>query len=141
MRPFSNPGRTSTALVVVAASLSVAGCGRVSGKPNGSRPPETLQMSVAITDRGVSVSPGRVGAGPVRIVVTNQTSSSTPLALRRASGATVARTRVNVVPGTAATLQADLSPGRWTLSASRQRETVLRIGARRRSGDDALLLP
>ncbi|MGE4427627.1 MAG: hypothetical protein AB7G37_14345 [Solirubrobacteraceae bacterium] len=113
----------------------------MSGKPNGSRPPETLQMSVAITDRGVSVSPGRVGAGPVRIVVTNQTSSSTPLALRRASGATVARTRVNVVPGTAATLQADLSPGRWTLSASRQRETVLRIGARRRSGDDALLLP
>lgn len=129
------------ALLVVGMSLAGAGCGRVSDKPNGTSPPETAQLSAAITDREVSIAPGRLGAGPVRIVVTNQSTSSTPLVLRKSSGDSTARTRGTVAPGTAAVIQANLSPGRWTLSASNDRATILRIGAKRDSGDDALLLP
>jgi hypothetical protein len=143
MRSTVTPSPVRTALVALGLSLSVFGCGRVDQdqKPSGTRPPVTAQASAAITDRDVGVSPGRLGAGPVRIVVTNQSGSSTALVLRKSSGGSVARTRTAVAPGTAATIQADLSPGRWTLSASRGRTTVLRVGARRGSGDDALLLP
>src|SRR5690242_14535029 len=74
---------------VAAAALLVSGCGGgkdFAGKP---RPAAPLTLTGVITKSGVTVSPNRVGAGPVVILVSNQTQASHTLELDGANIASV----------------------------------------------------
>jgi hypothetical protein len=135
-------------IVKLAAGLALVGgltaCGRVdqASKPAGERPPTTKQLSAAITDRGVSLSPDSIGGGPLRIVVSNQSAQTVRASLARGSGSAKARTRYRLKPGGVATLNADVTKGTWRLSAGKDlAPATLVVGARRESGDGELLLP
>lgn len=135
-------------IVKLAAGLALVGglsaCGRLdqASKPAGERPPTTLQLSAAITDRGVSLSPGKVGGGPLRIVVSNQSAKTVRASLGRGSGSARARTRYAIEPGGVATLNADVSKGTWRVSAGKDlAPATLVVSARRGSADGELLLP
>ncbi|MGX6448965.1 hypothetical protein ACVU7I_12990 [Patulibacter sp. S7RM1-6] len=139
-------GRRTIAVVCtgLAAAGGLTACGRTdpADKPNASRPPTQLQLSASITDRGVSLSPDRVGGGPVRIVVNNLTQRSARVRLARGGGGATASTRRRVEPGGVATLQADLRKGTYRLSAGRSvAPAQLSVGPRRSSADGELLLP
>src|SRR4051812_41709857 len=58
-----------------------AGCSTTEDYANKQRPPSPIVISAYIGPERVSVSPRKFGAGPVTIVVTNQTERSQKLTL------------------------------------------------------------
>jgi hypothetical protein len=143
--------RSSSAMTAAVAVVAVGGlsaCGRVDpdDKPSGSRPPAQIMVSAAITDDGVTLSPSRVGAGPVRILISNQTSSELRTTLRdRDRDEAGARATKPIGPGGVAAIQAVVRPNRTyritTTGDSPVSAATLRVGKERKSSDDELLLP
>lgn len=129
----------------VLAASGLTGCGRVdeSEKPNGSRPPATLQVSAAITDDGVNISPDEIGGGPIRLVISNQSNKAVKATLApSASGATSRSTRDAIPPGGVGAIQGTVTRGSWRLQVGRDIASGrLKVGAERESSDGELLLP
>src|SRR5438270_3335601 len=73
-----------TALGATAAALLLAGCGSGSHYANNPRPPSPITITAAISGNRVEVSPTRFGAGPITLVVTNQTQRLRDLVLESA---------------------------------------------------------
>ncbi|MBD0283181.1 MAG: hypothetical protein ICV69_13455 [Thermoleophilaceae bacterium] len=129
---------------VLAAGAAVAGCGEddFANKP---RPPVPVQLTGVIQDDAVTVSPSRIGAGPIAITISNQTEHDTIVTLEGSS----IRTRVGpVAPLDTATLQKTLDPGRYEVRAGSKvalpreiRPAELEIGRKRPSSSNVLLLP
>jgi hypothetical protein len=135
--------------IVLMSAAALAGgltaCGRVdpSEKPSGSRPPATLQVSAAITDRGVNISPDTVGGGPLRIVISNQSSKAVKATLRpAAAGAASRTTRSAIPPGGVAAIQGTVTRGAWRLQVGKEIASArLKVTKMRGSSDGELLLP
>ena len=128
----------------VVATALIAGCGD-DDFANEPRPPIPIELTGVVQDDAVTVSPARVGAGPVRITISNQTRGRQTLTLE---GETM-RTRVGPVdPLDTATIRSSLDPGIYEVSAGSAvalpkeiRPALLRIGRERRSSSGDLLLP
>src|SRR3954452_5198353 len=69
------------AVVSAALAIALAGCGGGKDFANKPRPPVPLQLTGVITKQKVTISPNKVGAGPVVITVSNQTGQSHTLTL------------------------------------------------------------
>src|SRR4051794_35503118 len=124
MRGRMNCGRTRAVSILFAGGLLVAGCGGGSHFKNETRPPVPVQLTGVVTDRGVQISPSKVGAGPVIITVSNQTTSSHTLTLE-GNGTTDSVGPVN--PMGTGKLQQTLKPGSYTLKAGSQQATATEI--------------
>src|SRR3954451_20737044 len=61
---------------IAAALVTLAGCGGGGDYANKPRPPAPINVTAAITDSKVNVSPQRFGAGPIVLIVSNQSSSA-----------------------------------------------------------------
>jgi hypothetical protein len=106
-------GTVASALVAVAA-LAV-GCGGGTNFQAKPRPPATIQLTGVITDHGVIVSPNRVGAGPVQILVSNQTQEAHTLTL---DGANIQPVRSRPIdPTDTGSITRSLTPGVYTVKA------------------------
>ena len=134
-----------TAVVVVAMAIAVAGCGGGKDFENKPRPPVPLQLTGVITDQKVTISPHRVGAGPVVITVSNQTPQKRTLILE---GRGIQEQVGPITSLSTAQLQKTLKPGRYTVKAGSERAmkkqaspAVLVIGKERKSASDQVLLP
>jgi hypothetical protein len=103
--------KISVGAFVTIACLGMAACGTEQHE-NQNRPPAAIILSAAITPSRISVSPARVGAGPVTIVVTNQTASSQQLTFESVSGAVRQQTGP-INPQDTATLKAEVTPGAY----------------------------
>src|SRR3954454_17763494 len=73
-------------LGVGGAALLVAGCGSGSDYKNNPRPPSPITITAAISSKRVQVSPKRLGAGPITLVVTNQDGKSHDLVVENHTG-------------------------------------------------------
>lgn len=104
-----------------------------------------IQITGVINEEKVTVSPDRLGAGPIVLTVSNLTSQSHTLTLE---GEEV-RERVGPInPQDTATLQKTLKPGSYEVSAGSSEAVAeeiqpdtLTIGRRRPSGSNEVLLP
>lgn len=67
--------RRTVALATLAATCAAAGCGGEGEYANEPRPPTPINVTAAIANGRVSVSPRTFGAGPVVLIVSNQTAS------------------------------------------------------------------
>ncbi len=131
-------------LLVCAVALGAAGCGK-EDFANDPRAAVPVELSAAIKPAGVVLSPSGVGAGPVRITVSNQTGQALTVAL---VGDSVEERVGPVYPQDTATIQKTLSPGRYELRARSDdagpagiAPADLTIGPRRPNSNDRLLLP
>ena len=129
--------------MVLAAAL-LAGCGGQDFK-NEARAPIRLELSGVIQDDEVTVSPAKIGAGPVAITISNQTDATHSITLEGAS--TVDRAGP-VQPGDTATIQKNLEPGSYEVKAGTSkavtkeiRPAVLTIGKSRKNSNNDVLLP
>lgn len=127
------------------AMLVLAGCGGGDDFANKPRPPVPLQLTGVITKERVTISPRKVGAGPVVITVSNQTAESRTLTL---DGQGVQERVGPINPLDTAQLQKTLKRGRYTVKAGSEKATAqeiapatLVIGKERPSGSDRVLLP
>lgn len=79
--------RTPTlAALLCLALVALAGCGSSGGYANTPRPPAPANVTVAVTNSRVLVSPDRIGAGPVVLLVSNASSRSRDVIVDGASG-------------------------------------------------------
>lgn len=72
------------ALVVLAGLC--AGCGGSASYANADRPPAPIAISIAVTGQRVAISPDRVGAGPVQLLIANESGRSRDVRLAAAGG-------------------------------------------------------
>jgi hypothetical protein len=147
MWEMPNRRRSTAAALLAGLSLAVlvlSGCGGddFENKP---RPPVPLQLTGVIAEERVTVSPDRIGAGPIILNVSNQTEQSHSVTL---DGEGV-RERVGPInPFDVATIQKTLVAGQYAIrigSARAVRREIkpakLVVGRRRRSAQGELLLP
>lgn len=139
------PGMRRTAGVGLAVALALAGCGGGKDFENNPRPPVTLELTGVITQDEVTISPNKVGAGPVVITVSNQSGAARTL---RLDGNGIQETVGPIDPLATAKLQKTLEPGRYKVTAGSEKATAkpiqaatLVIGKERASASDKVLLP
>lgn len=137
------------ALTALALVATLAGCGASgSGYANAARPPAPVSVSVYLTDARVAVSPSHVGAGPVLLLIANESTRSRDVTLTAAAGSGracvaadassgpinpqgTARVKLPLVQGACAVGDAD----------GRLRPALLVVGAQRPSAQQDLLQP
>ena len=132
-------------VVSAMAVVALSGCGGGKDFANKPRPPVPLQLTGVITKAKVTISPSKVGAGPVVITVSNQSGQSRTLTL---DGQGLQEHVGPINPLDTAELQKTLKPGRYTVTAGSEQATAkeiapatLVIGKERASGSDKVLLP
>jgi len=122
----------------------VMGCGEddFANKP---RPPEPVELSGVIQEDEVTVSPKKIGAGPILITVSNQTDEAHTLTLE---GEEVDEQVGPINPLDTATIQKSLKPGEYEVRAGSDaavtkpiEAAVLTVGPSRPDSNDKLLLP
>jgi len=122
----------------------IAGCGNDDFK-NEARAPVRLALTGVIQDDKVTVSPAKIGAGPVEITISNQTDSARTITLE---GESITEEEGPVQPGDTATIHKTLKPGSYEVRAGSKKAVreeiqpaVLRIGKERHNSNNELLQP
>jgi hypothetical protein len=138
-------GRARDVSLLLAGAMLLAGCGGGSHFKNKPRPPVPLQLTGVVTDRGVQVSPRKVGAGPVILIISNQTNGAHTVTLE-GNGTTDTVGPIN--PLGTGKLQQTLSPGNYTVKAGSAQATSQEIAPgrvtvtkARQGSSSTLLLP
>jgi hypothetical protein len=127
------------------ALLAVTGCGSGSSYKNDPRPPSPITITASIGPDGISVSPKRFGAGPISLLVVNQTDASQRVTLERNE---IGQERFQqqtspINPHGTASLKADLQEGTYLVHVDGDgiKSAHLRVGAERASAQNELLQP
>ena len=140
-------GRTRTAalLAAVVVMLVGVGCGGDDDFENEPRPPVPVQLTGVITESEVSVQPRELGAGPVVLIVSNQTEQAHSVTLDGPSG-TEEVGPIN--PLDTGRIQHNLEQGSYEVRAGSdeaQDEEItaatLKVGPPRPSSSNDVLLP
>jgi hypothetical protein len=127
--------------------LAGAGCGGGGDYANKPRPPSPINVTAAITNSRVNVSPRRFGAGPIVLIVSNQSTSAQKVTFQtdELGGSQPGRkfdtTPIN--PRATATLKVDVRRGTWKLSTADGgiRAAAVSVSRKRESSQHDLLLP
>jgi hypothetical protein len=134
--------------LAVVAVLALGGCGSSSGDyKNDPRPPGPIVITGYVDDQRVSVSPRTLGAGPISLIVTNQTSAAQRVTVESAdatgSGPGLKQVTAPISPRDTATLKADVKPGHYTVHVAGDaiRAARLQVGPERASAQNDLLQP
>lgn len=136
--------RRTAALITGVVMLLATGCGETKSYPNDPRPPSPIVLTASIAKDGVSVSPTTFGAGPVRLIITNQTSAAQEITFSTAGSAAGFKQQTGPInPGDTATLKADVPRGEATVKVRSDaiKPAELKVGAERASAQNELLQP
>ena len=132
---------------IALALLTIAGCGGGGDYANKPRPPSPINVTAAITNSRVSVSPQHFGAGPIVLIISNQSSSAQKVIFETDTlGAAKPGRKFNTTPinpRATATLKVDVQQGSWKLSTADGgiRAAAVTVGHKRKSSQGDLLLP
>jgi hypothetical protein len=136
--------RATAAVLMAGAAVLVAGCGGEDFE-NRPRPPVPVELTGVIQEDQVTVSPSKVGAGPILITISNQTEAAHTVTLE---GESVREQVGPVNPLDTTTIQRTLKQGTYEVRAGSRRAVereieaaTLTIGRPRKSSSDELLLP
>jgi len=131
--------------LLATAAFTAAGCGGGSQFKNAPRPPAPVQLTGVIRDDKLTVSPDRVGAGPVILFISNQTQQAHTITL---DGVDTKDTVGPVNPLDTAKIQQTLKQGRYTVKAGSTQAVAreikpasLSVGPQRRDSSNQVLLP
>ena len=135
------PLRVLVALAFVALAAVAAGCGGDDEARSEERPPVPINISVNLDENSITMSPDSFGAGPVTLLVANQSGAAQTLTV---DGPRLRRSIGPINPKDTATVQLRVEPGEYTVSAAESaglREATLTVGPERPSAQNDLLLP
>jgi hypothetical protein len=131
----------------IAAAVVLAGCGDTADSRTDPRPPAPIVLTASISDQRVSVSPRSFGAGPISLIVTNQTKTAQRVTLESVDaagqGPGLKQETAPINPRDTATLKADVDPGRYSVHVAGDGivAAALRVGPERKSAQNDLLQP
>jgi hypothetical protein len=133
--------------LMVAACALFAGCGSGSDYKNDLRPPSPINVTASISSNGIAVSPANVGAGPIVLIVTNQTGSSQEVTFESDTlGATkggVTQTTEPINPRGTGQLMVNVSEGSYRVRAGNAdiQPATVTVGPERQSAQNKVLQP
>jgi hypothetical protein len=135
--------------LALAAVVALAGCGDDDAAEYGNkpRPPAPINVTAAIDDERIRVSPERFGSGPVVIIISNQSGAPQTVTLETdeigGSSGGIRRSTSEIAARSTGQLKVDPPEGTYRLSASTGgiAPAELEVGKRRRSAQDELLQP
>jgi hypothetical protein len=133
--------RLVATLAALALAAVAAGCGGDDEARSEERPPVPINISINLNQQRVTASPDNFGAGPITMLVSNQTGASQTLTI---DGPRLRRSVGPINPQDTATVRLRVEPGEFTVSAAESaglREATLQVGPERPSGQNQLLLP
>jgi hypothetical protein len=136
------PRAAAAALIALVCGVTACGGGDDFADDPPSPPPITL--SAAISPERVTVTPARLAAGTIELIASNQTATSQRVTLRSAgSGGALEQSTGPINPGDTASLTADLTAGRYVVTAHSPAIAPARIVVRAARGApaDGLLQP
>ncbi len=134
-------------MLAAGAACALAGCGGSSDDyANKPRPATPINVTAAISDKTISISPKQFGAGPVVIIVSNQTAKEQTLTLQTdelgGTQAGIKQSTDPISPRGTGTLKADMRKGSYALSVRNGPSPAsLEVGPPRKSAQDTLLEP
>jgi hypothetical protein len=140
-----NPSLAAACAALIASVL--AGCGGDEGDyANKPRPASPINVTAAISEKEISISPKEFGAGPVVIIVSNQSGAEQRLTLQTeelgGKQPGLKQSTDPIAPRGTGTLKADVREGTYALSASDgPKAATLEVGPERKSAQDRLLEP
>jgi hypothetical protein len=132
---------------IALALATLTGCGGGGDYANDPRPPAPINVTAAITNSRVSVSPQHFGAGPIVLIISNQSSRAQEVTFETDElggsepGRTFSTTPIN--PRGTATLKVDVRKGDWKLGTKDGgiRAAAVSVGKPRKSAQNDLLEP
>ena len=131
--------RAATLGLLVALPVLLGACGE-DDFPNEQRPPSPIELTAAIDEKSVSVSPGEIGAGLVNLTISNQTDEPTRLTLEGPTS----ETSGEIPPGATGAIKAALEEGEYEAAAGAEvdiKPAKLDVGPTRPSSQNELLQP
>jgi len=140
-RPRTLRAGGAVALTCAAMALIGAGCGSDDEARSEQRPPVPVNISVQVGAERITASPDEVGAGPVTLLVANQSGAAQTLTV---DGPRLSRSVGPIPPDDTATLKITVQQGDYTVSAEESAgldSVTLTVGAARPSAQNELLLP
>jgi hypothetical protein len=130
------------AVLAVAVLATVGtGCGSDDEARSKERPAVPLNVSVNLGQDDITASPKRFGAGPITLLVANQSGAAQTLTV---DGPRLRRSVGPIAPQDTATVRLRVEQGEHTVSAEESaglREETLTVGPPRPSAQNDLLLP
>jgi hypothetical protein len=148
MESYGDTTRRSRALMLAAVGASLLiGCGDTSSHKNRLKPPEPINVTASVSNKKVSVSPNAFGAGPIVLIITNQTSRQQNVTLETSAlngKPGIKQSTGPIVPeGGTAQLQVDVTQGNYKLSTDDDSVSPAKIavGSSRPSSQNELLQP
>jgi hypothetical protein len=123
-----------------AFAFLLAACGEDDNRDK-DRPAVPINISVQLGARKVTVSPAKFGAGPITLLVANQSGASQTVTI---DGPRVRQSVGPINPEDTATLKVSVQPGEYTLASAETgnlRPARLTVGPPRPSAQNTLLLP
>jgi hypothetical protein len=125
----------------VGLTLLIAGCGSQKNYANDPRPPSPIAITAAVFPHRISASPVRFGAGPITLTIANLSSKSLSVTLNSAGNNDAPARSGPINPQGTAVISVNVKPGSYTLKSSGSASTTLKVGAKRPSAQDQVLLP
>ena len=139
--------KTSLALLTLPA-LVLVGCGTKERTANELRPPVPIQLNASLMPNKISLSPGRIGGGPVTLIVSNLTGSDQRVTFGANSPSGTSDLRIDrqsatIEPNNTALMKANLTDGTYSLSVEGDAipASVLSVSGERPSAQNDLMLP
>jgi hypothetical protein len=136
--------RCAATLLLAGAVTAATGCGG-EDFANNPRPAAAIELTGVIRDKEVTISPAKVGAGPVVITIANETNAAHTITLE---GETIREQVGPVNPQGTGTIQKTLQPGSYKVKAGSTRAVPreikaaqLTIGKKRGSSSNEVLQP
>lgn len=137
--------RTVFAAAAAAVAVGIAGCGSDDDYKNEPRPPAPIVLTASVSKDRISVSPASFGAGPVSLIITNQTGAPVEVTFesRGAAKGGFSQKTGPINPADTATVKADVPEGGAVVKvgSSDVEPATLRVGPLRESSQNQLLLP
>ena len=140
---YTKMRRTAVAACGVSA-LALAGCGDNGSYKNADRPAAPITVTAYISNKAVSVSPSHIGAGPVNLIIANQSGRAQRVTFESAGDAGGFHQETGPInPGAPATLKADVPTGaaRVTVDGGGIKAARVTVGAARPTAQNQLLQP
>lgn len=130
----------ATAVAIIVAT----GCGGNDDYKNEKRPPSPILVTGLIGPKSVSISPSEFGAGPIEIVLTNQTDASQQVTIETSGRSAGIRQQTGPInPSETARLKVDVAPGKYDVAVAGNdiKPAKITVGPKRESAQNELLQP